>query len=99
MPLDGLLGLGEMLCDCCCSESGPRDELPVFDFLVPCGLSEKSRRRVEIPNEFRLGLQFVDVVNGYRRCWAIWKILAGGSLDDDGVGVVVTDDGDEQDTP
>ncbi len=86
-----------MLCNCCCSESWPGDELPVFDCLVPCGLSGKSRRRVEIPNEFRLGLQFVDVVNGFGWCWAMWKILAGGLLDDDGVGVVVTDDGDERD--
>ena len=54
---------------------------------------------MEIPDELRLGFQFVDIVNGFRRCWAIREILAGGSLDDDGVGVVVTDDGDEQDAP
>jgi hypothetical protein len=46
-----------------------------------------------------LGLEFVDVVDGFGRCWAIWEVLAGRSLDDDGVGVVVADDGDERDAP
>jgi hypothetical protein len=46
-----------------------------------------------------LGLQFVDIVDGFGRCWAIWEVLAGRSLDVDGVGVVVTDDGDERDAP
>jgi hypothetical protein len=54
---------------------------------------------VQIANELRLGLEFVDVVDGFCRGWAIWEVLAGRSLDDDGVSVVVADDGDERDAP
>ena len=54
---------------------------------------------MQVANELRLCLQFVDIVDGFSRCWAIWEVLAGRSLDDDGVGVVVADDGDEWDAP
>ncbi len=73
--------------------------MSVLDCFIPCGLRGKTSGCVQVANELRLGLQFVDIVDGFGRCRAIWEVLAGRSLDNDGVGVVVTDDGDERDAP
>ncbi len=54
---------------------------------------------MEVANKLRLCLQFVDVVGGFRWQGAVREILAGGSLDEQGIGVVVADDGHERDTP
>jgi hypothetical protein len=54
---------------------------------------------VEVPNKLRLCLQFVDVVDSFRWQGAVREILAGGSLDEQGIGVVVADDGYERNAP
>lgn len=88
-----------MLHDCCCGESGPGDELSVLYCFVPCWLHWESCSGVEVPNKLRLCLQFVDVVDSFRWQGAVREILAGGSLDEQGIGVVVADDGYERNAP
>ncbi len=40
MAFDGLLGLGEMLCNCGCGEAGPQHKLSILDGLIPSGLCD-----------------------------------------------------------
>ncbi len=65
MAFDGLLRLGEMLCDCGCGEAGPQHKLSVLDGLIPGGLCGEASCCMLVLFELRLRLQLVNVVDGF----------------------------------
>jgi hypothetical protein len=66
MAFDGLLGLGEMLCDCGCSEAGPQHKLSVIDGLIPGGLCGEASCRMVALYKLWLHLQLIHIVDGFR---------------------------------
>jgi hypothetical protein len=71
MAFDGLLRLGEILCDCGCGEAGSRHELSVLDGLIPGGLCGETSCHVVVLYKLWLHLQLVNAVDGFR--W--WGVL------------------------
>ena len=66
MAFDGLLGLGEVLCNCGCSETRPQHELSILEGLIPGGLCGETSCRVVVSYKLRLHLQLVNIVDGFR---------------------------------
>ncbi len=65
MAFDGLLKLGEMLCDCGCGEARPQHKLSVLEGLILGGLCGEASCRVVVLYKIQCRLQLVNIVDGF----------------------------------
>jgi hypothetical protein len=89
MALVRLFGIGEVLSCRVKSQPWPRCKVLVLDGGKPSGFGGESCGCVMVPNQLRLSFQFVNVVDCLVGWGSIRKKLCWGTIDNDGVGVVV----------